>query len=336
MSALYPEIEPYQAGRLPAGAGHELYYEQSGNPDGRPVLFLHGGPGSGSNPRHRRYYDPQVWRIVQLDQRGCGRSTPLFSLESNTTADLIGDLEALRVHLDIDRWTVFGPSWGSTLALAYAQAWPGRVVALIVEGVFLATREECLWWHAASGAGRLHPEAHAALMANVPEALRDDPARFMSWAREAMIEELAAGAPLLDALCDPDTPLSRLQGSLIYRWSAHEEMLSWLAVTPEDIRAGFAAKGRDWLIAHSLIEAHYFSNGGFLGEDALITGAGALSMPIEIIQSRLDLVCPPRAAWRLHRAVPHSRLHIVENSGHAMTEPIFDVLRHRFQDLAQR
>ncbi|TGY89761.1 alpha/beta fold hydrolase [Marinicauda algicola] len=335
MSALYPEIEPFATGRLPVGGGHELHYEQSGNREGRPVLFLHGGPGSGSSPRHRRYYDPEVWRIVQLDQRGCGRSTPLFSLKDNTTPDLIADLEALRAHLGLERWTVFGPSWGSTLGLAYAQACPDRVEALVVEGVFLATREELDWWHAPAGAGRIHPEALGALMTGVPEALHEDPPAFMAWAREEMARELEAGAPILDDLADPAAPLSRLQESLVYRWSAYEETLSWMAVTPEEIRTGFAAKGRDWLIAHSLIEAHYFSNACFLGEGQLLGNAAKLAMPVHIVQSRYDLVCPPRAAARLARAVAHAVLHLVPEGGHAMTEPAHRRVRAVFEQLAR-
>lgn len=332
MSVLYPEIEPYETGRLPVAGGHELYYEQCGNPRGKPVIFLHGGPGSGSSPRHRRYYDPQVWRIVQLDQRGCGRSTPRFSLEANTTQDLIGDLEGLRAHLGIDRWTVFGPSWGSTLAIAYGEAFPDRIAALVVEGVFLATRAELDWCHARAGAGRLFPDAHARLMAGVPDALHDDPRTFMTWALDTMQAELDAGAGTLDAL--HGAPLERLEESLIYRWSAYEETLSWMAISPEEIRDGFAAKGRDWLIAHSLIEAHYFANACFLREDQLIDEAGALTMPVHIVQSRYDMVCPVRAAWRLNRAVPHSMLHIVPTGGHAMTQPAHRVVRSVFESLA--
>lgn len=333
MSALFPEIEPFATGRLPVGNGHELHYERSGNPHGRPVLFLHGGPGSGSSPRHRRYYDPEAWHIVQLDQRGCGRSTPLFSLEHNTTRHLIADLEALRAHLGLERWTVFGPSWGSTLAIAYAQAHPGRVEALVVEGVFLATREELDWWHSPAGAARFHPEAHAVLMTGVPEALHDDPPAFLAWAREEMVREVEAGAPVLDDLADPEAPLSRLRESLVYRWSAYEETLSWMAITPEQIRAGFAAKGRDWLIAHSLIEAHYFAHACFLAEGQLLADAERLAMPVHIVQGRHDLVCPPRAAHRLRAAVPHARLHTVEGCGHAMTEPVFKVVREVFEAL---
>ena len=332
MSALYPEIEPFETGRLPVSGGHEVYFEQSGNPRGRPVLFLHGGPGSGSAAKHRRYYDPQVFRIIQLDQRGCGRSTPLFSLENNTTLDLIGDLEALRSHLEVERWTVFGPSWGSTLALAYAEAHPERVSALVVEGVFLATREELNWWHSMSGAGRLFPDAHARLMAGVPDALHDDPSAFMAWALDAMQAELTAGAVGLNAL---ETASSEcLEASLIYRWSAYEEALSWTAISPGEIASGFTAKGRDWLIGHSLIEAHFFSNACFVGEDQLLREAGALTMPVHIVQSRYDMVCPLRAAWRLNHAVPHSMLHIVAEGGHAMTEPAHRVVRSVFESLA--
>ena len=170
-------------------------------------------------------------------------------------------------------------------------------------------------------------------MTGVPEALHDDPPAFLAWAREEMVREVEAGAPVLDDLADPEAPLSRLRESLVYRWSAYEETLSWMAITPEQIRAGFAAKGRDWLIAHSLIEAHYFAHACFLAEGQLLADAERLAMPVHIVQGRHDLVCPPRAAHRLRAAVPHARLHTVEGCGHAMTEPVFKVVREVFEAL---
>ncbi|PWE17427.1 prolyl aminopeptidase [Marinicauda salina] len=333
MTSLFPEIEARETGRLSVTDGHELYWERAGAPGGRPLLFLHGGPGSGSAPKHRRYADPATWETIQFDQRGCGRSTPLFSLEANTTADLVADIEALRAHLGIERWTVFGPSWGSTLALAYAEAHPDRVEALIVEGVFLATPRELAWWHTRAGAGAVFPDALETLFGDAPEAMRTNPQRFIGWALDAMRTELAHGAPALEALADPDAPLDDLRRSLIYRWSEYEERLSWMEITPEQIRKSFAEKGRDWLIGHSLIEAHYFANACFLEPDQLMRDSSRLTMPVHIIQSRYDLVCPFAAAWRLARAVEQGRLHMVSNSGHAMTEPAHKAVREALKQL---
>lgn len=325
MTRLHREQTPFETGHLAVGDGHEIYFEQSGRRDGRAFLFLHGGPGSGSAPRHRRYADPAIWRTIQFDQRGCGRSTPLFSLTANTTADLVADMEKLREHVGVDSWTVCGNSWGSTLALAYAQAHPGRVEALIVLGVFTGAREELDWFHAPGGAGAVFPDACQTLMDGVPDAMTGP--RFIDWALERMRAELANGAPVLDRLADPGASIADLSQSLIYRWSAYEEALSHMQVTPEQIRETFAVKGRDWLIAHSLIEAHYFANGCFVTEGQLLRDAPMLTMPVHIIQSRYDMVCPPRAAWRLKQALPHASLTIVADHGHAMGEPSFAALR---------
>lgn len=334
MSALYPEITPFETGHLPVSEGHSLYFERSGTQGARAVLFLHGGPGSGSGPRHRRYYDPARFEIVQFDQRGCGKSTPHVSLEANTTAHQIEDIEALRRHLGLERWIVFGPSWGATLAIAYAEAYPDAVEALVVEGVLLGTREECSWWHRPDGAGLIHPDARDWLMRDAPRSVQHDAFAFMDWALEAMRAELAEGAPRLNGLADPQAGPGDVEASLIYRWSAFEEILSWRRMSRADVFKAFKAKGRDWLIAHSLIEAHYFSNACFLDGDALIEGAGRLTMPVEILQTRYDLVCPAQAAWRLHRAVPHSTLQIVTPGGHAMSEPMFKRVREVFDRLA--
>lgn len=334
-SSLFPHIDPHQTGLLPVSDGHTLYFERSGKRGGKPVLFLHGGPGSGGAAKHRRYYDPAVWDIILFDQRGCGRSQPLFDLSGNTTENLIADIEALRRHLGLERWCVFGPSWGSTLGLAYAERHPERVEALVVEGVFLGARAEIDWFHDPAGAGAVHPDALARLTADAPVSA-GDPASFRIWALETMQTELAAGRPHLVALADPDTPLDALRRSMIYRWSEFEETLGHMEISPEEIRAGFADKGADWLTAHSLVEAWYFSNDCFLEPDQLIAHADKLTMPVHIVQSRYDMVCPSRSAWRLHQAIPHSELHWVDRSGHVMGEAAHAVLRQVFRRLPSR
>lgn len=333
-SSLFPHIEPYETGRLPVGGGHALYYERCGARDGAPLVFLHGGPGSGASARHRRYYDPQAWNITLYDQRGCGRSRPLFSLEENTTAHLIEDLEALRVHLGLKRWTVFGPSWGSTLAIAYAQAHPDRVDALVIEGVFLGTRAEIDWFHSANGAGAVHPEALARLLEGAPQDFAS-PAAFQRWALDQMRDELARGRPALDALSIPNAQADALSASWLYRWSAYEETLSHLEISPEEIRAGFALNGADWLTAHSLLEAWYFVHDCFLAPGQLLAEAERLTMPVHIIQSRYDMVCPARAAFELHEAAPSARLYWVDRSGHVMGEAAHAVVRRVFEALAE-
>lgn len=323
---LYPDIAAREAGFLPVSGGHSLYWERSGREGGRALIFLHGGPGSGANIRNRRYTDPAIWETIQFDQRGCGRSAPLFELTSNTTADLVGDIEALRVHLGLERFDcVAGASWGSTLALAYAQAHPERVGALMVEGVFLATRKELDWGHSPQGAGAIFPDALEILMEGVPAALQSDPAAFARWALEEMQTELAAGAPHLAGLADPSRE-HELADSLIYRWTAYEELISHMEARPADILAASRTRGRDGVIAHSLLEAHYFAHDCFLAEDQIIENAHRLTMPVHILHSRYDMVCPFEAPWRLHKAIAHSRLTEIPGHGHAMSEPVLKAL----------
>lgn len=326
MSALHPDIPAREAGLLPVSGGHSLYWERSGLDGGRTLLFLHGGPGSGANTRNRRYADPAVWETIQFDQRGCGRSAPLFELTGNTTADLIEDIEALRLHLGLERFDcVAGASWGSTLALAYAQAHPERAASLVVEGIFLATRKELDWWHSPQGAGSVFPDTLERLMDGVPVHLHSDPAGFARWALAEMQTELAAGAPRLAGLADPSRE-AELAGSLIYRWTAYEEQISHMEASPADVLASCRTRGRDGLIAHSLLEAHYFVNNCFLAEDQIIRNASRLTMPVHILHSRYDMVCPFEAPWRLHKAIPHSRLTEIPAHGHAMSEPVLKAL----------
>lgn len=323
MSPLFPPIEPHRTGQLPVSGGHELYWEQCGRADGIPLLVLHGGPGSGCSPRFRRLFDPARFEATLMDQRGCGRSTPHLSLKANTSADLIGDIEALRTHLGIERWVVFGPSWGSTLALAYAQAFPERVSALVVEAIFLATREELDWWHSEAGAPRFFPEAFADFIAPVPEQHRSTPRAIMDWCIDDMQREQADGFAQLQRLRDPSASLTELRQSTLYRWTEYEDRLSWLDQSAEATRAGLAERGPDFVAAHSLIEAHYFRNRCFLEPDQLIARASRLAgVPMHILHSRYDMICPPRSALRLAAACPHAGLHMVAVNGHAMTDGV--------------
>lgn len=333
MTPLFPALEPYASARFQTGDGHQVFYECSGNADAPTVLFVHGGPGSGASARHRRYFNPGKWNIVLFDQRGCGRSTPLFELEANTLAHLIEDMERLRQTLGLERWTLFGPSWGSTLAIAYAEAYPDRVEALVVEGVLLGEREEMDWFHDCAGAGGIWPDAQDRLLAGVPDAHRR-PLAFRHWALERMREEIEAGRPFLDGLSDPATPLDELRRSMIYRWSEYEETLAWLDKSPDEIREDFAEKGRDWLTAHSLLEAWYFSQDCFLEPGQLLANAHRLTLPVHVIQSRYDMVCPARAAYRFAEAAPQATLHWIERSGHIMTAPVHHAVRSVFEKLA--
>lgn len=335
--ALFPEIEPFETGRLAVSGGHEIAWEQSGRRDAPALLFLHGGPGSGKAPKHRRYADPDLWRTVQFDQRGCGESSPALSIENNTTADLIGDIEALRSRLGVERWTVFGPSWGSTLTLAYAAVHPERVDGVLVEGVFLGSREEIGWVWSEAGAGAIFPESLERLLDGAPESLRRDmrtqPWRFADWGLDALKTEIDAGAPALDALDDPDAPIDVLRESLAYRWSEHEMLISYMEIEPDAVRGLFAENGKRWVLAHSLIEAHYFANACFLEPGELLQAARGFDMPVSIVQSRYDIVCPLRAAWRLAQAAPSAEFSIAPRHGHAMGPPVHALVRRALEGL---
>ncbi|WP_417471296.1 prolyl aminopeptidase [Maricaulis sp.] len=327
MSPLFPPIEPHRTGRLPVSHGHELYWEQCGHAGGIPLIVLHGGPGSGCSPRYQSMFDPARFDITLMDQRGCGRSSPHLSLEANTTADLIADIEALRTHLGIERWVVFGPSWGSTLALAYAQAFPERVSTLVVEAIFLATPDNLDWWHSEAGAPRFFPEAFADFIAPVPERYRTSPRAIMDWCFDDMQRELAEGMTALRRLDDPAASLAELRQSTLYRWTEYEDRLSWLDQSAAATRTGLAGRGPDFVAAHSLIEAHYFRNSCFLEPDQLIANAHRLAnVPMQILHSRYDMVCPPRGAIRLAAACPHAGLHMAPVNGHAMTDGVQAVL----------
>jgi proline iminopeptidase len=296
---LYPELSVRRAGRLRVSAVHEIYWEESGNPDGKPVLFLHGGPGGGSDPKYRRFFDPTRYRIVQFDQRGCGQSTPHACLEENTTWDLVADIETLRALLGVDRWQVFGGSWGSTLALAYAQTHPTRVTELVLRGIFLLRKQEIDWFYQ-RGASAIFPDAWERYLEPIAEAERGD---------------------LLHAyhrrLTGADHEARRRAA---VAWSVWEGSTSKLMVDPEMVRRvsqeGFAD-------AFARIECHYFVNKGFLRSDAqlLEDAARIRHIPGVIVQGRYDVVCPMESAWALHRAWPEAELVVVPDAGHSALEP---------------
>jgi proline iminopeptidase len=299
LSWLYPPIEPYNTGRLKVSSLHEIYFEENGNPAGKPVVFLHGGPGGGSDPKQRRYFNPAKYRIVLFDQRGCGKSTPYASLEENTTWDLVDDTEKIREHLDIERWMVFGGSWGSTLALAYSEKHPDRVTELIVRGIFLLRRQEIEWFYQ-RGASVLFPDAWEPYLAHIPEAERGDMlgAYYCRLTHEDMTVRMAAAKI----------------------WSTWEGSTSKLL--PD---AGFTRhyEEDEFALAFARIEAHYFINKGFLSvDDQLLRDAQHIRhIPGVIVQGRYDVVCPMESAWALHRAWPEAELIITPDGGHSASEP---------------
>lgn len=296
---LYPPIEPYRTGRLRVCDVHDLYYEECGNPDGVPALLVHGGPGGGANTIMRRYHDPALYRIILFDQRGCGRSTPHASLENNTTWDLVADMERLRSHLAIERWQLLGGSWGSTLALAYAQAHTDRVSQLILRGIFTLRRAELDWFYQ-HGCGWLYPDAYEAYQAPIPEAERSD-----------MI------AAYYRRLTDPDRAV---QLKAARAWSVWEG--TTLSLLPDEQRVRHFGSD-DYALAFARIECHYFVNKGFFDrDDQLLADAHKMrAVPGVIVHGRYDVVTPLKIAWDLARAWPEADLRIVPDSGHAMTEP---------------
>jgi len=297
MRDLYPEIAPYRTELFPVDETHTLYVKEVGNPRGLPALFLHGGPGAGCEPYHRRFFDPQRFRVVLFDQRGAGRSTPHASLDNNTTADLVGDIERLRRHLGIDRWLVFGGSWGSTLALAYAEAHPERVSALVLRGVFLCRPHEIQWFYQ-EGASRLFPDYWVDFVAPVAPRDRGD---------------------LLHAyhqLLTGEDELRRLAAAKA--WSVWEGRTATLL--PDDSVAEHFARPH---LALSLarIECHYFVNDAFLRPNQLLADAGRLAgIPGVIVHGRYDVICPLENAWALHEAWPGSELSIIADAGHSAAE----------------
>ncbi|WP_017605749.1 prolyl aminopeptidase [Nocardiopsis alkaliphila] len=303
MRTLYPPIEPYDSGMLDTGDGHRVYWELCGNPTGKPVVFLHGGPGGGCAPNHRRLFDPDKYRILLFDQRNCGRSTPHASrmdvdLATNTTWTLVEDIERLREMVGVDAWQVFGGSWGSCLALAYAQKHPERVTELILRGVFTLREGELRWFYQ-DGASNLFPDLWESYLAPIPEEERDD--LIAAYARR---------------LASPDRKV-RLEAARA--WSVWEGSTITLLPSPT-LRENYADE--DYALAFARIENHYFHNRGFLTPDQLIEGAERIRhIPGVIVQGRYDVCTPVRTAYDLHRAWPEADLHIVDDAGHAFSEP---------------
>ena len=293
---LFAEIDPYETGYLPVEGGHSVYWEQVGNPQGRPALFLHGGPGAGAGAVHRRFFDPGHWRVVVFDQRGAGRSRPHGSIAGNTTPALLDDIETLRRHLSIERWLLFGGSWGSTLGLCYAQTHPERVSAMVLRGVFLGRQEELDWF--LHGLAQVFPDAHAAFAGYLPEAERGD----------------LLGA-YLSRLTDAD-PTVHLAASRA--WSIYEGTCSTLLPTPAAV-AGFSRDRATLGLAR--IEAHYFANKLFLPREGLLARMDRIRhLPAEIVQGRYDMICPTRSAYQLAEAWPSARLTIIPDAGHSALE----------------
>jgi proline iminopeptidase len=296
-SGLYPPIEPFRQQIMEMPGGHRVYVEQCGRPDGDPVLVLHGGPGGGCSPGMRRFFDPGHYRAILFDQRGCGRSTPNASVESNTTWDLVADIERIRTELRIDRWTVFGGSWGACLGLIYAQTHPARVRALVLRGVFTMTQAELRWFYG-GGAGGFWPDQWKAFSHMIPEEERAD--LIAAYHRR---------------LFGPD---QAEQTRFARAWAGWESSLAVL-----DPGEGRGYPSASYALAFARLENHYFINGGFLDGDGHVMRhmPRIADLPGHIVQGRYDMICPPHTADALHRAWPGSTLRMVTNAGHALSEP---------------
>jgi proline iminopeptidase len=280
LRTLYPEIEPFDSGFLQVSPLHTLYYEQSGNPDGKPVVFLHGGPGGGTNPNCRRFFDPAIYRIVLFDQRGCGKSTPHAELTDNTTWDIVADIERVREHLSIDRWQVFGGSWGSTLALAYAQTHPDKVTELVLRGIFMLRRRELEWFYQ-KGCDMLYPDAWETYLQAIPEAERGD---LMSAYHRRLTSD------------DATTRTAAARA-----WSVWEGEFAFAFARNE---------------CHYYVHGGFFEH----DDQLLRNVDRIRDIPAVIVQGRYDVVCPLRSAWDLHRAWPEADLRIVPDAGHSAFE----------------
>jgi proline iminopeptidase len=307
MKTLYPPVEPFETGRLKVSPIHELYYEQVGKPDGQPAVFLHGGPGGGLIPEYRQFFDPEAYRVVLFEQRGSGRSTPHANLEENTTWHLVEDIERLRKHLGIERWLVFGGSWGSTLALAYAQTHPDRVTSLVLRGIFLCREKEIRWFYQeGEGASAIFPDVWEEYVRIIPPAERED--MLAAYHRRLMSDDEAV----------------RLEAAKA--WSIWEGSTSKLFPDQKLIDHSGEAQ---FALALARIECHYFVNNAFFDTgNYLIENVDKIrNIPGVIVQGRYDVVCPMMSAWDLHRAWPEADLKIIPDAGHSATEPgIIDAL----------
>ena len=298
---LYPEISPYHTDFLPVSALHTLYYEESGNPQGRPVIFLHGGPGTGVAPSHRQFFDPAFYRIILFDQRGAGKSTPSGELRENTTWDLVADLEKLRTHLGIARWLVFGGSWGSTLALSYAITHPHPVLGLILRGIFLCRSSEIAWMYQ-DGASHVFPEAWEKFIAKIPAGERGSMV-------EAYYRRLTAEAPAED-------PSGRLEAAR--SWNDWENSILHLYPKTDS-----APEDPQHTLSLARIECHYMINRAFMESDTFLLEnlAHIRTIPCRIVQGRYDMCCPAVTAWQVSQALPQAGLRLVPDAGHSAFEP---------------
>ena len=302
---LYPEIEPFNKNWLKAGEMHQIYYEECGNPTGSPVVFLHGGPGSGCNPTQRRFFDPAHYRIILLDQRGCGRSTPQGEVRENTTDDLVADIEALRAHLDIAKWHVFGGSWGSTLALAYFTKHAERVLSLALRGIFLSRKSELDWF--LGDVRQFYPEVWHTLLEYLPENERGNVLTAYEnriFSDDAKINQAAA------------IQWNAFEGALL-RLKPIENNVPQTPKTAHEISAANQTE-----VARARVQIHYIKHQCFVdGEEILRSVAKLTHIPTVIVQGRYDMVCPPETAWLLARSLPHAQLIMVPDAGHSAMEP---------------
>ncbi len=298
MSHLYPEIEAYHTDTLAVSDIHTLYYEEVGNSEGKPIVFLHGGPGGGCSAHYRRFFDPKKWRVILFDQRGCGRSTPFAELRENTTWDLVEDIEKIREHLGIKSWSVFGGSWGSTLALSYAVTHPENVAGLFLRGIFMLRGKEIKWFYQ-EGAHRIYPDAWEHYIAPIPEEERGN---FI----EAFYKRLTSDNP-------------EIRSEAAKAWSVWEASTSKL-IQDQNLMQAF---GTDrFAEAFARIECHYFINQGFFEEDNFLLNniSKIRHIPAIIVQGRYDVVCPAESAWELHRAWPEADFHMIQDAGHSLSE----------------
>ena len=299
MRELFPPLEPFATRMLQVQAPHAIYVEECGNPQGLPAVFVHGGPGGGCTPDNRRFFDPARYRVVLFDQRGCGRSTPHAELRENTTWDLVADIERLRAHLEIGQWQVFGGSWGSTLALAYAETHPQHVSELVLRGIFLLRRWELEWFYQ-QGCDALFPDAWEGYLDPIPPAERGD--LISAYHRRLTGEDDAVRLAAARA------------------WAVWEGSTSFLFQDPAHIESSGADA---FALAFARIECHYFVHGGFMrGDGQLLEDVHRIRhIPATIVQGRYDVVCPLRSAWDLHRAWPEADLQVVADAGHSAFEP---------------
>lgn len=298
LRTLYPEIEPFDSGMLDVGDGHSIYWERCGTKGAKPAVFLHGGPGGTISPRHRRLFDPELYDVILFDQRGCGKSTPNASLEANTTWHLVADIERLREMAGVDRWLVFGGSWGSTLALAYAEKHPQRISELVVRGIYTLTRAELEWYYQ-FGVSEMFPDKWERFLAPIPEPERGD---MMAAYRKRLV--------------GPDR---RAQLEAAKAWSIWEG--ETITLLPEPATSDPFAD-EDYAVAFARIENHYFVHAGWLEEGQLLRDAHKLKgIPGVIVHGRYDMPCPTRYAWLLHKAWPDAEFHLIEGAGHAYSEP---------------